>query len=435
MYRVNARGTRTVGIVALALTGLLVSGCGAFQNDSGGEADADTLTYWSMWERGEPQSDVLQAAIDEFEEEEGITVEVQWAGREVGKRVNAAANTGDVPDLTDDAVEQLLAGANAGVYRGLGSVYDRTIPGEDVTVGEVVPESYVEPYENEDGEPIVVPHSVTSTSVWYDGDKLPEVAADPPQTWEEFTTLVADMDAEGQVPFAADGTIPDYNAYWLAQLVERTMGPGWLNEAAKDTTGKSFQDPKFLAAAEMLEDLVSSGYFMKGYQGSKLPAQEQAWAEGDANFLIMGSWAPLGKEDIAREGAEWRTFPLPLPEGAWSRPWTPALGMPANWPPEAAEEFVSFMNKDRLGGISTEANQLTPREDVEAPTDLKDVARMLAEAQSAHRYLDGVPAEVPQWWSGVFLPLDDQLFFGDLSAQEFVDKLTADSADYWSDNA
>lgn len=424
--------------VALITASALLSGCSIFQSDSGGGGGEDSLVFWSMWEKGEPQSEVLQAAIDEFEEAEGIDVTVQWAGREVSTRVQTAANTGDVPDLTDDTVEVLLSGAGADVYRGLDSVYEREIPDEGQTVADVIPEDYIDPYRNADGEPIIVPHSVTTTSIWYDGDKLPEVAAAPPQTWDEFLTIMGEMKADGQSPLALDGTIPDYNAYWLAEMTLRQLGPDWLNEAARDETGEAFKDPQFLATAERVQTLVDSGYFMEGYQGSKLPAQEQSWAAGDANFIMMGSWAPLGKEEVAREGAVWRTFPAPIADDGVNSVEANLLGFgipSAAKNPENAEKFIAFfMQRDQLGGISSDANQLTPRADIEPPADLADVADMLESADSAHRYLDGIPSDLPDWWNGVFLPADDKLVFGEVTAAEFVDLLAAESANYWKNN-
>lgn len=431
------RRPAALGLALITATAMF-SGCSVFQNNSGEVGGEASLVFWSMWEKGEPQSKVLQAAIDDFEKTERIDVTVQWAGREVSTRVQTAANTGDVPDLTDDAVEVLLSGASADVYRGLASVYEREIPGEDQTVADVIPEAYIEPYRNADGEPIVVPHSVTTTSIWYDGGKLPEVAAAPPQTWDEFIVAMSAMKADGQWPLALDGTIPDYNAYWIAEMTLRQLGPDWLNEAARDETGEAFKDPQFLATAERLQTLVDSGYFMEGYQGSKLPAQEQSWAAGNANFLMMGSWAPLGKEEVAREGALWRTFPAPLADGGVNSVEANLLGFgipSAAKNPENAEKFIAFfMQRDQLGSISSEANQLTPRVDVEPPADLADVAHMLESADSAHRYLDGVPSDLPDWWNGVFLPADDKLVFGDITAAEFVDLLAAESANYWKNN-
>lgn len=428
---------RRLALVPTALAVLALAGCGAFSNGSDDEG-GDALTYWSMWQKGEPQAAVLQKAIDAFEKEEGVTVEVQWAGREVSKKIRAGANAGNVPDLTDDAVEVLLAGSQAGLYSGLSDVYAKQIPGEDKTVGDVIPKTYLGPYQNHAGEPIVVPYEVLTTSIWYDGNKLPDVAANPPKTWDDFVALMRDMKAEGQTPIAADGTIPDYNAYWIYQLVERKLGPGWLREAALDKTGKAWGDPKFLAAAKRLEEIVSAGFFMKGYQGSKLPAGQQTWAEGKANFLMMGSWAPADTAKTAREGVEYRSFPMPMVDGGVQTEELNLIGfgVPAKGKnPELAHKFIAFfLNKDRLAGISTEANNLTPREDIEAPDVLADLKPMLANATEANRYLDGVPATAEQFYKGVFLPLDDKLFFGDITAEEFVQRLQEQSASFWKRN-
>ncbi len=112
------------------------------------------------------------------------------------------------------------------------------------------------------------------------------------------------------------------------------------------------------------------------------------------------------------------------------------FGIPAKGKnPELARKFIAFfLNKDRLAGISTEANNLTPREDIEAPKVLADLQPMLANATEANRYLDGVPATADQYWKGVFLPLDDKLFFGDITAEEFVEQLQKESADFWKRN-
>lgn len=436
---ISSRGDRLRRLVVVpAVLALTLSGCGAFSgssDDDGGSGD--TLTYWSMWQRGEPQSRVLQRAIDAFEDEAGVTVDVQWAGREVGKKVRAAANSDRVPDLTDNTAEELLAGSEADLYAGLSDVYAERIPGEDQTVGDVIPETYVAPYEV-DGEPIIAPYEVLSMAVWYDGAKLPDVAANPPRTWDEFVALMRRMKADGETPIAADGTIPDYNAYWLYQLVERQLGADWLRRAALDRTGRSWSDPKFLAAARRLEEIVRSGFFMDGYQGSKLPAGEQSWAEGDANFLLMGSWAPSATAAAARDGIEYRSFPMPMVDGGVGTEELSLIGfgIPSRGDnAELAGRFIAFFMQRRfLTGIAEEADNLTPRADVEAPAPLADLKVQLEEATEANRYLDGVPATAEQFHKGVFLPLDDKLFFGDITAEQFVEQLQEQSADFWKRN-
>ena len=439
---IRSRGDRLVrrlAVVPAAVLALGLSGCGAFSGsgDDGG-GDGDTLTYWSMWQRGEPQSRVLQSAIDAFEREAGVTVDVQWAGREVGKKIRAAANSDRVPDLTDNTAEELLAGSQADLYAALDDVSRETSPGEDETVGEGIPETYVAPYETASGEPIIAPYEVLSTAIWYDGDKLPEVAANPPKTWDEFVRLMREMKADGQTPIAADGTIPDYNAYWLYQLVERQLGAGWLRRAALDRSGRSWADPKFLAAAKRLEEIVAADFFMDGYQGSKLPAGEQSWAQGKANFLLMGSWAPSSTAEAAREGIEYRSFPMPTVEGGVATEELSLIGfgVPARGDePELAARFVAFfLNRRWLTRIAEEADNLTPRADVEAPAPLADLKAGLEQATEANRYLDGLPATAEQFHKGVFLPLDDQLFFGEITAEQFVERLQKQSAEFWKRN-
>lgn len=421
---------------ALAVT-LPLAGCGVFSGGSG-DHDSDTLTYWSMWEQGEPQSEVLQSAIDDFEEAEGVTVEVQWAGREVSKKIRAGSNTGTVPDLTDDAVEVLLSGSDAGLYSGLGDVYSEQIPGEDATIADVVPAKYLGPYKNDDGEPIVVPYEVLTTSVWYDGNRFPEIAENPPETWDDFVAAMEEMKDDGLSPIAADGTIPDYNAYWIYQLVERELGPGWLNKAAADKTGEAWSDPGFLRSAQRVEEIVQNDYFMEGYQGSKLPAAQQAWAQGEASFLLMGSWAPADAAEVASPDTEFRSFPMPMvPGGVRTQELNLiGFGIPDGAEnPELAAKFAAFfMQRDQIGKIASEANNLTSRTDVPAPDDLADLQPMLENASTGNRYLDGVPTDSAQFWSGVFLPLSDKLFFGEITAEEFVSQLEADSKSFWQNN-
>lgn len=437
---IRSRGAHLRRLVVVpAVLALTLSGCGAFSGSSDDDgAGGETLTYWSMWQRGEPQSRVLQSAIDAFEEETGARVDVQWAGREVGKKVRAAANSDRVPDLTDNTAEELLAGSQADLYAGLSDVYAERIPGEDATVGEVIPETYVAPYEVASGEPIIAPYEVLSMAIWYDGAKLPEVAANPPRTWDEFTALLREMKADGQTPIAADGTIPDYNAYWLYQLVERQLGPDWLRRAALDRSGRAWSDPKFLAAAKRLEEIVDAGYFMDGYQGSKLPAGEQKWAEGDANFLLMGSWAPSATVRAAREGIVYRSFPMPTVEDGVATEELSLIGfgIPTRGDnPELAARFIAYvLNRRWLSRISSEADNLTPRADVAAPEPLADLKVQLEEAEEANRYLDGLPATADQFHKGVFLPLDDKLFFGEITAEQFVEQLQQQSADFWKRN-
>src|SRR5699024_7853178 len=69
------RTALAAGVTAAAMTLAACSGPGS------GDEPSEEFTYWSMWKEGEPQQKVMAQAIEDFEAETGITVDVQWQGR------------------------------------------------------------------------------------------------------------------------------------------------------------------------------------------------------------------------------------------------------------------------------------------------------------------------------------------------------------------
>src|SRR5699024_12457721 len=78
----------------LAAGALILAGCSGGDSEEG----SGTVTYWSQWEQNEPQAEVLQDAIDDFTDETGIEVKVEWQGRQVMQKVQPLLRSGDVPD-------------------------------------------------------------------------------------------------------------------------------------------------------------------------------------------------------------------------------------------------------------------------------------------------------------------------------------------------
>ncbi|MCY4632731.1 MAG: hypothetical protein OXE75_17870, partial [bacterium] len=75
---------------------------------------------------------------------------------------------------------------------------------------------------------------------------------------------------------------------------------------------------------------------------------------------------------------------------------------------------------------------LVPRTDIGVPSELADAADIFAAEPEVHRIYDGVQGDLPEYWATVFLPLDDQLFFGQISGDEFIDRIATATADYWA---
>ncbi|MCY4435176.1 MAG: ABC transporter substrate-binding protein [bacterium] len=395
------------------------------------EGEDGTLRYFSMWNEGEPQQEVLQGIIDSFEEDTGVEVDVLWAGREVLTSVRAALSAGDPVDLIGFEAEP-LAGAlvNTGETRSLASVLEQQIPGEDVMVGDVIPSSFLDIYAV-DGEPHIMPYVVNSSGIHYDGRRLTELGIERPKTWDEF---IAASLAAGENAVQHDGLINFYNAYWLYWLIVRHGGPGAFNAAASDPTGEAWRSDAIAGAVEDLVELVESGALAEGYEGSNWPIAQQEWANGNGTFNINGTWLASETASYSSEGFEYRLLPFPTTEGGFESAEVYQIGWvvpQAADSPRAAQDFIAYaLNSERLAGMVDVAKNLVPRSDIGVPPDLQDAVDMLAASPAGHRPYDGVQGDYPEYWIE-FMLLDDQLFFGQISGEEFIDRIAAKTAEYW----
>jgi ABC-type glycerol-3-phosphate transport system substrate-binding protein len=432
--RYRPRLTTATAILATAVLSATLAAC---SSGEGGPEEAAGFTYWSMWQESEPQGKVVAAAIADFERETGVDVEVEWQGRDNVTKVLAALQTGDVPDLID---QQYFTIKNAIVrndqFTDLTDVYSMPIPGEDRTVRDVIPTTY-DPFTTTDGGAhFLVPYEVIAYTIWYDAARLPEVAAQPPATWEEFTRVLAASKAAGRNPLALDADIAGYTAYWTSTALVRTLGPGGFRELATQPDAAGWDRPEVRDAIRSIADLAAQDSFIPGYDSSKFPAIQSRWAQGEADFLYMGSWAPTETGSVAGPDVEYRSFNFPTLGGDDSLP-ASAIGFAvpkAADNAEAVKQFMAyFLNVDRLAKISTEANNLTPRSDVPVPAQLAD-ANELVNSKVLNPITDGVVGEHSGYDREVFQPLSTQLMTGAITADQFVEQVKAGQVDYWKAN-
>ena len=225
--RYRPRLTTATALLATAVLGATLTACSSSDGGSGGEG----FTYWSMWQESEPQGKVVAAAIAEFEQETGVDVEVQWQGRDNVTKLVAALRGGDVPDLVDQqyfTIENAIVGN--GQFTDLSDVYDMPVPGERKAVRDVVPAKYDPFVTTDDGARFLVPYEVIAYTIWYDAARLPDVATQPPRTWEEFAQVLAASKAAGRSPLALDADIAGYAEYWTSTALVRALGAGGFRE-------------------------------------------------------------------------------------------------------------------------------------------------------------------------------------------------------------
>lgn len=420
--------------IALGAAGALV--CGATSCSTTDAGSGKEFTYWSMWKQGEPQQKVLAKAVKDFEKETGIKVKVQWQGRNNMQKLVPALNTSSVPDLVDGPyvklVPTLVATKQA---RGLQPAYDTKVDGS--TAGKLIPGKYLKNIDisGSDGQPWMLPYSLTSDAVWYNAATHPDLKSNPPRTWEDFIAVLDKLKKAGETPLAADGDVPGYNASFFSTLVVRNLGPGGLNKLASDKTGKAWDDPAVLDAAKKVKQLVDGGYLIKGYQASKWPAQQQKWADNKAALMFMGSWLPTESSTYAAEGFDYASFPFPTtPAGHRSmRADFVGFAVPKKAKDaEAAERFAAFLlGKEYQDALGKEAKVIPIRADARTAPEMAGVKKSMAEADAFHQQNDGVA--FPGYNEKLFWAKDDELFLGKTSPEKFVREMKEAQAEYWKD--
>lgn len=422
---------------ALALGGVLAVTASGCAPQGGG--DNDTLTYWSMWKEGEAQQKVMAQAIADFEDETGITVDVQWQGRDNVKKVVPTLNTNKVPDLLDGSFAKLAPIlAETGQAAPLTEAYDTKVDGE--TASDLIPRKYrdVGSLTTEGADaPWMLPYSLTSDAMWFNAAEHSELAENPPATWDDFINTLDELKADGETPIGIDGDVSGYNAYWYTTLMMRLDGPGSLKKMAADESGEAWGSPEALKAAEMVSELVDGGYFIDGYNASKWPAQQQNWAANKAALMFNGTWIPTETGPYAADGFEYSSFPFPTVDDGPVSQRADFVGFAVTAKAhnsENAQKFASFfLGKEYQDALGTEAGILPIRADAAVGDDMVSVKEALDNADSFYQQNDGIT--FPGYSEKLLWPTLDKLVLGTVTPEQFIDQMKSGQADYWKQNS
>lgn len=421
-------GIRSAAVSATVLMAMTAAAC-TTTSESGGDGDGKEFTYWSMWTQTEPQAKVLQESIDEFTRKTGIEVNVEWQGRKVLDKVAPALLTGDAPDLIDQSFDRLhpVVAVN-GQAKDLSSVLDLDT-GEGVPVKEVIPGDLLKVLpEGKDGTPWMIPYEVVTVSLFYNGNE--PLAQDRPDTWEEFLAICEQAKAADKACIGTDADAPWATLYWYDYLLNRNGGS--LVDLAADKSGKAWDDPAALRAAEQIEQLVDDGHIIAGYDATKYPAQQNNWASGKSLYYLMGSWLPSETQTFASKEFEYRSIDFPT-TGETQSPAIDVIPFGFSIPKqadnaEAAEKFIAhFLQRDQLEGISTTAANMVPRHDIAPPEGLADAAASFNE-NPVRLPMDGLDAD---YQAKALEAVFTDLWLGKTTASEFVDAAAKASASYW----
>ncbi|RLE11885.1 hypothetical protein DRI96_05475 [Candidatus Aerophobetes bacterium] len=410
----------------------------------GESAGAKELEYWSFFTKGEPYQIGLSNVISGFEKAHpGVKVKVVWAGRDVLTKMRPRVLMGNPPDLTDQAASELYAALVLSENAlPLNDLLDEKVPDTNQKLRDVLKPNTWELFTTVEGKLYVIPYEVCVTAIWYNGRLFDKFGIAIPKTWDELIEICQILKNQGISPFAQDGTIDFYNAYWLTSVANRVLGRGAFHKAAHDYTGKAWDNPGWLESARKIEEISPRGkdFFEKGFEGSSWPSSQIGWARGETAMILMSSWLPVEVKNSAPKDFEFRCFPFPQVKGGKGSATDIEVFLSAfsvlkdAKNPELAKEFIKFaLTKENQKKMIADVGSIPTRMGIPVDVSMEDANQMIINSTQSHRMYDGVQCDFPEWWMKVFLPLDDQLLFGKISAKDFLTQIKQKSVRFWEE--
>lgn len=298
--------------------------------------------------------------ITQLQSNEVPDIYFQWAGFPLNRDVAA----GFAMDLTD---------AMAGGW-GDSFIESAFTPGAGTTV---------------DGRIHMVPLSIDVTNtIWYSIEIFEEYGLTPPETWDEFLTVITTLREAGETPIVTGNSDLWPLGNWASHVAARVVPADAFDAAFRQEM--TFTEAGFLRGLELMEELHQAGAFNRDMQGLGADPGMAAFFQGAAAMHPIGSWLIGLAVDMADDDFEFGQFDTPLIDPDADAPGS-AIGTmtglivharSAN--ADAAIEFLKFLTTPEMQVIWSEGGALSPVDDVVADIDpkLQEMADLLADADA-----------------------------------------------------
>ncbi len=293
----------TTGVACISM--LLATGTVTVSaSDEITEIPEQSIVYWSMWEEEDPQAEVIREAAEAYEEATGISVTIEWKGREISELIAPALDAGEEIDLFDDDYQRMIQD------------YSGYLTGLDKMAETVDYRTHIMPVLREQmkgwnkDQLLTMPYQPYITGIWYNRELWEEAGLtqeDVPETWEGLLKVcrkIKNSDSGLNAMTCDEDSVDLLFGYQLARYIGQDAVLRVIRNGTWD------QVPQALQAAKDIRTL-----FFAGYMSGKAPAPEHEGqneiGNGETVMVLQGSWAP---DEIMKETdsqVEWGFFPWP----------------------------------------------------------------------------------------------------------------------------
>ena len=257
---------------------------------------------------------------------------------------------------------------------------------------------------------------------------------EPPRTFAELEASLADAEQSGDVPIAF-GNLDRWPGIHEFQAVQNAFTPP---EQVRDFVfareGAAFDTPETRAAAAKLQEWADAGYFTEDFNGTSYDAAWQAFAEGDARYLIAGTWLLADLTDAMGDGVGFMLVPPPDPEGpplALGGESLPFAVTAKSEHPDVAAAYIDFLTNPDAARVLVETGNLpampaTAEPPTAAGREIFAAWQTLGEREGLVPYLDYA---TPTFYDDITAAVQ-RLLAGRASPEEFAQGLQDDYAGF-----
>jgi len=139
------------------------------------------------------------------------------------------------------------------------------------------------------GKFYVLNYAYTVFGIWYNKALFDKNGWTAPNTFDEFFTLAPKIKAAGVAPFAFAGKYPYYMRWAIMSWIWKSGGRQAVVDIDNLKAG-AWKTPEVMAALGATEKLIKDGHALTGSATLSHTESQQAWLDGKAAFLPVGTW-------------------------------------------------------------------------------------------------------------------------------------------------
>jgi ABC-type glycerol-3-phosphate transport system substrate-binding protein len=434
--------SRITGIaVVMAAVGLTVSACvgGASPSHKSvsakpGLKPSGNLEVVSFYAEGSADYARLAQDAKEYEAKyPGTKVSLVFGGGQNTPKIQARWRAGNPPEVSygffDGTTQVGQKYQKAGELVPLDQWMDQPLDGYDGKTWRQSLLPSVKPFITSptDNKIYAVPESITTIQMFYNKKIFADHGLTPPTTVSDLLSDAAKLKAAGIAPFAVTGTFEPYMQMWFDYLLTRYSGAKNVEAAINGT--KNFASlPGVMQAADDLQTMVRSGYFLKGFESTDFTAAQLDFFQGKSAMILMGSWLQGEMAQSIPSGFQLGTFPFPSVPGAAGDPSAVFGGVNGmevasqSKNPNAGVAWLQFLATKKLQQeYQTREGQISPYAGVPAPPAFEAVVKTLSQPDAFLPEYFGTTASTK-----LTAAYDDpiaNLFFGKIDAAKLVSEI------------